>query len=103
MHEDKFILKVEKILDDWDPIGVLQDYIPITYHDVVIGEYSRYIKPIIETYLKGNSINDFLLNLYSLIRDYPNENIKEEIKEVYKKIIALLSEYDKDDIKKFIE
>jgi len=53
MNETKIYQKVEKILDEWDPIGILQEAKPITYLEGTIGEYTRYVKPIIESYLSN--------------------------------------------------
>ncbi len=91
MVDQQLLKGIEKILDDWDPIGVLEDVKPIDYSTNAIGEYSGYINDIIEVYFYNNSLYNYLLNLYSQLRDDPNEAIKEEIKMVAKRLNEYLS------------
>lgn len=45
MTKEKFFEGLEKILDEWDPIGILHDFKPIRYINGVKGEYSKYVEP----------------------------------------------------------
>lgn len=90
MKKEEIVQNIEKILDEWDPIGILQDIKPITYPKDSIGEYSQYIKPILKIYLANQSIYDFLVKLQTDLFDYPNNEMKQEIKLVSERIINFL-------------
>ena len=93
--------RIEKILDEWDPIGILQHVKPIIYHDDnrSIGEYSKYVKPIIRIFLENKSVYEYLIILHTDLRDDPNEQIMDEIKLVAERIEAVLSSCDLNEIK----
>lgn len=83
------ILDVEKILDDWDPIGILDDFKPIVYTYGYKGEYTNYVEPVIKTFLAGKSVYEYLIMLHSDLIDEPDESDKREIKLVETRIINL--------------
>ena len=91
---------IERILDEWDPIGILQDVQLINYSEDAIGEYNNYVKTIINVFLSNKSMYDYLIALHSDLRDDPNDIMKEEIKLVANRIVHLLSKYDIEDIQK---
>jgi hypothetical protein len=91
MDKEDIFIGIEKILDDWDPLGILEEYKPISYKKGVIGEYSKYIKPIINVHLANQSLHDFLTNLYMHLLDNPNEQVKKEIELTSKKLIDLFA------------
>lgn len=94
MKKKEIYQQIEKILDEWDPIGILQDIEPINYTEDAIGEYSNYVKPIINIFMEKKSVYDYLVKLHAELRDDPNEYIKEEIKVVADRIVNFLSQYD---------
>ena len=93
MKKQEIYREVEKLLDEWDPIGILQEVKPINYVEGAIGEYSKYIEPIIEIYLSNQSIYDYLIKLQTELLDYPSESMKGEIKIVSERITKFLSNY----------
>jgi len=99
MKSNEINKQIERILDEWDPIGALQDIKPIIYEDDSISEYSNYVLPIIQNFIENKSVYDYLIKLHTNLRDEPNEYIKEEIKLVAKRIVNLLSQYDVKEIK----
>lgn len=99
MKNSEIQQQIEKILDEWDPIGILQDVNPIAYQEGAIGEYNNYIKPIINTFLDKKSMYDYLVKLHTSLRDEPSEYIKEEIELVAKRIVDCLYQYDLKDIR----
>jgi hypothetical protein len=99
MNKDEIVLEIEKVLDEWDPIGVLQGYKPIIYRKGIIGEYTKYAEHIIEVYLSHQPIYDYLINLQTNLRGYPNEDMKEEIKLVAERINLFLSRCTIEDIR----
>ena len=100
MINKEILLGIEKILDNWDPIGVLQNVKPIGYETRAFGEYSKYIHPLLNTYLSNASIYDFLIKLQSDLMDEPNEEIEEEIRSVSRQIMDYLSKYRLTEIEK---
>jgi len=98
MKKKEIYQRIEKILDKWDPIGILQDVQQINYSEGAIGEYNNYIEPIINVFLSNKSMYDYLIALHADLRDDPNEVIKEEIKLVANQIVDLLSKNDIEDI-----
>lgn len=98
MRAKEIYQRIERILDEWDPIGILQGVKPIKYSEGAIGEYSIYIEPIISVFLSKKSMYDYLVELYTELRDYPSEKIKKEIKFVASQITVVLSQSDLDDI-----
>ncbi len=97
MKNRELYLHIEKILDDWDPIGI-QNIIKqkSVLRNGVYGEYTGYVEPIIATFLQKKSVYDYLVKLFTDLHDDPNEDEKEEIKIVATEIIDFLSEYYKD-------
>jgi len=91
---------IEKILDEWDPIGILQHVGMITYSKGVIGEYNSYIKPILHTFLNKKSMYDYLVKLHANLRDEPNEYVKKEIVLIAERIVSFLSQFDVKDVQK---
>ena len=91
-------IEVDKLLNEWDPIGVLQRFKPVDYSIDALGEYSHYVLPIIQTYLANLSVEDYLIQLQTNLWDYPNEEMKAEIKVIAGKIVARLSKYPKSDL-----
>ncbi len=92
--KQKIYIGLQQILDDWDPIGILQYSQPINDSDNSIGEYNNYIEPIVNTYLANESIYDYLIELYSNLIDDPDDYVKEEIKLVTKRIVEFLSQHN---------
>lgn len=99
MKNNEINKQIERILDEWDPIGILQDIKPINYEDDSIGEYGNYVLPIIQVFIENRSVYDYLITLHTNLRDDPNEYIKEEIKLVAERIVNFLSQYDVAEIK----
>lgn len=98
MKQKAIFKELEKILDNWDPIGILQNVKPINYVEDTIGEYTMYISSIIEVYLSNQSVYDYLIKLQTDLVDNPGELMKEKIKIVAEKIVKLLSQYKKEDL-----
>ena len=98
MNKEEIADGIERILHEWDPIGILQGIGEIIHHQGSKGEYSKYIKPIVETYLSKNSMYDFLVNLHTDLRDYPNAEMKNEIRLVSDKIVIFLSQSNLVDL-----
>jgi hypothetical protein len=94
MDREDIFLGIEKILDDWDPLGILNEYKPIAYTKGVIGEYSKYIKPTIEAHLANQSFSSFLTKLHIQLRDNPNEEMEKEIEMTSKKLTLFFSGID---------
>ncbi len=94
MEKKKIYLEVEKLLNDWDPIGILQEFKPINYYEGTTGEYSRYVEPIIEVYNSKESIYNYMIELQTDLLDYPNEKMKEKIKVISERIVKFLSEQE---------
>lgn len=101
MQRKPVLTEVDKLLDEWDPLGVLQQFKPIDYSIDALGEYSNYVVPVIQTYLANRSVEDYLIQLQTDLRDYPNKEMKVEIKIVAEKLIALLAKYPKSDLAEF--
>lgn len=98
MQRKSIIIEIDKLLDEWDPLGVLQQFKPIDYTIDAFGEYSSYVLPVIQTYLANQSVEDYLIQLHTDFRDYPNEEVEAEIKVVAEKMITLLSKYHKSEL-----
>jgi hypothetical protein len=97
---DNIRLEIEKILDDWDPIGILQEFKPIQYFENAIGEYTSYITPILITYLQKKPVYDYLYNLQTEIMHIPNSLELTAIEIAAKKITKFLSGFSKEDIRR---
>ena len=93
---------IENILEDWDPIGILNGIKPVSYQEGTIGEYSRYVKPIIEKYLVKQSMVDYLIKLQTDLVDVPTTEMKEEINIIANRIELFLSKYSEDNIKNYL-
>jgi hypothetical protein len=98
MKKEEIFLRIEQMLDEWDPIGILQNVKPISYQRGIKGEYSQYVKPIIETFIANKSIYDFLVNMQESLWVYPNEEMNEEIKVVSERLVNFLSKCKLEDI-----
>jgi hypothetical protein len=98
MRKQELYIEIEKLLDEWDPIGILQEIKPNNYAEGVIGEYSNYVEPIIEIYLSNQPIYEYLVSLQTKLWDAPNEIMKKETKIISEKIIQFLSQYKIEDI-----
>ena len=90
MNRDELALEVEKILDEWDPIGILKMNEPIIYKIGVIGEYTKYAYFILEKLNSQQSINDYLIGLYTELKDNPDQTTKDEINIISNNIYILL-------------
>lgn len=90
---------IERVLDKWDPIGILQDVKPTDYPEGAMGEYSIYIEPIISVFLSKKSMYDYLVELHTELRDYPSESMKREIKLVARRINDVLSHSSLNNMK----
>ncbi|MBS1772591.1 MAG: hypothetical protein JST82_07015 [Bacteroidetes bacterium] len=93
---------INQILDEWDPICVLQDYIPIDYSDDALGEYTSYVIPVIKVYLSNQSIYDYLVKLHIDMWTEPNEEMDKAIMLAEHKIMNFLSRYTAEDVRKAI-
>jgi hypothetical protein len=87
----KINIEIEKLLDDWDPIGILQDAKPIDYSNFVQGEYTSYVEPIIQTFISKKSIKEYLVKLYTKLMHTPNFEVNNQINELSYKIDQILS------------
>lgn len=67
-REEKFE-SLERILEEWDPLGVLQDIRPPSSVKGSIGEYTRYIEEIIRIYVSKKSLYDYLVQLQTNLWD----------------------------------
>lgn len=96
MEKRELYLHIERVLDDWDPIGIQNIVKQSVLRDGGYGEYTGYVEPIIATFLQKKSVYDYLVKLFTDLHDDPNEDEKEEIKILATSIIDFLSEYYKD-------
>lgn len=103
MEAESILLGIEKILDDWDPLGVLQDVKPISYMEGLQGEYTKYVEPIIEKYISNGNLKLFLIDLHTQLWQPPNEEMMSEINETTKKLNTYLSSQKRGDIIKVLQ
>jgi hypothetical protein len=102
-NEEFIFIEIEKILDEWDPIGILQGINSINYNNGLVGEYSKYVLPLIQTYVNNQSLYDYLIKLQSNLWIFPDDEMQNEIKSISEKIDNFLSQYNIDELKKILE
>ncbi|MBO0934933.1 hypothetical protein J2I47_00095 [Fibrella sp. HMF5335] len=98
MQHKSVLVEVGRLLDEWDPLEILQRFKPIDYGIDALGEYSSYVMPVIQTYLANRPIENYLIQLQTNLWDDPNEEQRASIKITTQKMVSLLSKYSKSDL-----
>lgn len=98
MSKEEVYNELQKLLDDWDPLGVYVGSKPLDYSMHTIGEYYNYIKPIVETYLEKKPIQDYLMQLERHLWGEPNEASMKVIEATAQKIFKYLEQFKAEDL-----
>ena len=109
MDQELIIQGLDRLLDDWDPIGILQRFKPFKLdRKKTSGEYSKYVPLIINTYLANQSIYTCLANLHEYllginINGEDWEEARTATIETSNRIQSFLSEYTREELEKAIK
>jgi hypothetical protein len=105
MKSEEILRGIDKVLDIWDPIGVSLHW-PEMYENAnsSSGEYTKYVKPIIDVFLAKKSIYDHLvtLHIYLIGIDVNGEDWEEAknfVLEATESINSFLSTYTQNELK----
>lgn len=96
MKTENVILEIEKLLDEWDPIGILQDSKRIVYIEGVRGEYTKYAEEIEKNFNHNNfnQIDTYLNDLYFYLSGVKiDEKYNEELNKLTNKIVDVLYKF----------
>ena len=95
---------IDRILDIWDPLGMSLSWPQMYEGNNRSGEYTRYVKPIIDTFLTNEPIYDHLVALakYSMGIDVTiedQEGPKSYTIQASESIISFLSKFTIEELK----
>ena len=101
MDKEEIFLAIDKILDEWDPTGIIDTWKPLPdshYVKGMKGEYHEFIRPIIQIYVSNQSVYNFLVTVQEDISSN-NEIMNEHIRTTAKQIVDYLSNYNLEDLR----
>jgi hypothetical protein len=93
---------ITRILDQWDPIGLFFNQQEINYEIDGLGEYSSYIKPIVETFLNKESLINCLILINNRMYEETNSNQLVDIQYVAKNLFEYLTKCDQKFLNEII-
>ena len=104
MKSEEIIHGIDRILDIWDPIGMSLHWPEMYERNNTSGEYTRYVKPIIDAFIANESIcnhmvvlGKYLIGIDVEMKDW--EQARSYTIQASESIISFLSKYTMEELK----